>query len=998
MISPRVVLFVFICTSIFSQPQKITKMQFPTNQNIYEAQLLELSDDTLSLIWSKHDTLFASKSLDKGITWEEPILLHVESNSNNILFDINSIVVNDSFTIITYANNDTRFITKFDKHLNTLLKYYELNGEQFSLISNLTMQQNDVLCFLISRADKIYLQKSYDFGDTWEDAELLVREAYYGNLLNLNDDEFELLYTVRDSQTNSYRIVKSKFEYENKTLIESQHIHPNDKRINKLKLFKSVNYELYIIYEIQNLPNHLMSNDLYFLASKDGGETWSTPEKLTNYQGVNTYPKLQSKGSLPYFTFNSHRYLENYITKGEIWYGVLGYSLDLETPPRFISVRDIPNTKPAGSDTSISATVVDDDSLITVKLIYETSDNNIDSVYLYDSGTHPDEKIGDSIYTGIFPGQKSFDNILAYFQAEDSYGNKRKSDSVNIAITDENATVSTIIDINKFNLPIENNGVISDVSGYPGGDDFEGNSILYSSGFYISGLDGNTPWASTLFSANTRSEDYQAGNVGDSENDPYNRIFKISSNDPPFSSSWDAWSIAVNNGADFYDGENDGKYDPVDKNNNGIWDTNEDRPPNIGDVYTWCVFNDGNPTFNGAEQKFIEIRQTIFASALSNNEATDHTIFLKYEIENKNPNGLDYDSVYFAIAGDPDIGAYYNDERVGCDTTLNAGYTYNDGPDDSEGFGDTPPALWLTILAGPHTYIEGETYIDNNGDGFDIKNDTILDTAKYNLGIYGGVNKFPGAKNLGMTNFFHQFRAGGAFDTPNNISEVRNQLIPGLDLLGNEINVCELIYGNGSELSNCAEIDPDFMYSGNPVTNEGWICKVKADTRMLIVTGPFTLKHGEPVSIIAAYVVGKGENNLNSIEVANGYVREINRIYDNNFSDLPVSVEKNEKQPESFYLSQNYPNPFNPTTSIQYNIPSFNVGIRQLTDDLSKEQNVKLTIYDILGREVATLVNKQQRPGIYKVEWNASRFSSGVYFYKLSVGNFIRTRKMILIK
>lgn len=89
-------------------------------------------------------------------------------------------------------------------------------------------------------------------------------------------------------------------------------------------------------------------------------------------------------------------------------------------------------------------------------------------------------------------------------------------------------------------------------------------------------------------------------------------------------------------------------------------------------------------------------------------------------------------------------------------------------------------------------------------------------------------------------------------------------------------------------------------------------------------------------------------------------------------------------QPETFSLEQNYPNPFNPTTRIKYQI--------------AKSVNVKLAVYDIIGREVATLVNGAQSQGSYVVTFNASQLATGLYFYKLEAGDFVKTQKMLLIK
>jgi hypothetical protein len=111
--------------------------------------------------------------------------------------------------------------------------------------------------------------------------------------------------------------------------------------------------------------------------------------------------------------------------------------------------------------------------------------------------------------------------------------------------------------------------------------------------------------------------------------------------------------------------------------------------------------------------------------------------------------------------------------------------------------------------------------------------------------------------------------------------------------------------------------------------------------------------------------------------------------------DLPtlppiVTVEKElNTLPSEFELSQNYPNPFNPSTTIKYSIP--NVETRHAS-------SVRLIVYDILGREVTTLVNEVQQPGNYEVTFDASNLTSGMYFYYINVGEFRAVKKMILLK
>jgi photosystem II stability/assembly factor-like uncharacterized protein len=122
------------------------------------------------------------------------------------------------------------------------------------------------------------------------------------------------------------------------------------------------------------------------------------------------------------------------------------------------------------------------------------------------------------------------------------------------------------------------------------------------------------------------------------------------------------------------------------------------------------------------------------------------------------------------------------------------------------------------------------------------------------------------------------------------------------------------------------------------------------------------------------------------------YVATDKGVFYGEGDSLVVSVE-NFKPVETFHLSQNYPNPFNPATKIKFEIPD------QVRYD---SRLVTLKVYDVLGNEVATLVNEEKQPGIYEVEFNPSSIkhlpSSGVYFYQLKSGNFVETKKMLLLK
>jgi hypothetical protein len=98
--------------------------------------------------------------------------------------------------------------------------------------------------------------------------------------------------------------------------------------------------------------------------------------------------------------------------------------------------------------------------------------------------------------------------------------------------------------------------------------------------------------------------------------------------------------------------------------------------------------------------------------------------------------------------------------------------------------------------------------------------------------------------------------------------------------------------------------------------------------------------------------------------------------------------------PNKFALEQNYPNPFNPTTNFRFRISDFSAE----GGSASGGGFVSLKVYDVLGQVVATLVNEVKQQGEYNVQWDASNFTSGIYFYKLSAGKFIDIKKMILLR
>jgi hypothetical protein len=107
------------------------------------------------------------------------------------------------------------------------------------------------------------------------------------------------------------------------------------------------------------------------------------------------------------------------------------------------------------------------------------------------------------------------------------------------------------------------------------------------------------------------------------------------------------------------------------------------------------------------------------------------------------------------------------------------------------------------------------------------------------------------------------------------------------------------------------------------------------------------------------------------------------RIYSKVYAGFPTTAVAEQSLPTAFHLGQNYPNPFNPSTTISYQLPI--------------ASSVLLSIFNTLGQVVATLVDEKKETGYYSVRWSAN-VPSGIYFYSLQAGDFLETKKMVLLR
>jgi hypothetical protein len=221
----------------------------------------------------------------------------------------------------------------------------------------------------------------------------------------------------------------------------------------------------------------------------------------------------------------------------------------------------------------------------------------------------------------------------------------------------------------------------------------------------------------------------------------------------------------------------------------------------------------------------------------------------------------------------------------------------------------------------------------------------------------GGVSANYVARFNTQTNTWSTLGTGSS----NGVSGGASSYVSALAVVGNEVYV-------GGNFTSAGGVSANFVARFNTQTNtwstlgtgssngvNNWVYELAVVGNEVVVGGTFTQAGG-----VSANYVARWNSGTSRVE------------------------QLSPTAPKTFLLEQNYPNPFNPSTTIRYQLPV--------------ASEVKLEIYDVLGKKIATLVNERQSAGSYQVVWNASGLSSGTYFYRLQAGTFVETKKMIMVK
>lgn len=400
-------------------------------------------------------------------------------------------------------------------------------------------------------------------------------------------------------------------------------------------------------------------------------------------------------------------------------------------------------------------------------------------------------------------------------------------------------------------------------------------------------------------------------------------------------------------------------YDDV--NNNCLFDRDIDKPGVREAKQTlFVVLTDGDISQHNPGEGFgggvtnpllgAEVRLTVWAYE----DYLPDVQYMRYQVVNKSKNA--WDSTYFSIFADCDSPIEPLRDLTGCDTNLQIGYNYSNDTVVRGAYG-------IQMLQGPVNKLTGDT--------LRLSSFNISDLQYSCNGEANGVPRF-------AYNYMKGYKTDGTWFLDPTYTPYKKT---------------------------------KFVFSGDPETNSGWTAQKGFimncngqdtgalafysghDTKLLLSTGGdnFKVMPGEVNNLYFAQMIAKGLTNKNSVTKLKSLAYS-SRVFFK--SGLTGDVENCTGTiiPDDFSISQNFPNPFNSQTVIRYNVP--------------RSAYIKITIYDLLGKEISVPVNNQVNAGFYEINISALNLSSGIYFYRMEVtdnafNNTIkrgRTYKMAIIK
>jgi len=631
-------LFVLFCSlfiSEFAYSQVSDLKQIPLQyKDVKESAVVAISDNELLFFFVNptQDSIFSIRTTDLGNNWSQQSLIYkFEAYQNGTVFRLAAIKTNTNrvilslvhYSIVTIISDSITIIKSDDLGHTWDTPIMIKGGTLANTLSNrigelvLTKSASNILYLSFNNRSNHYLwfKKSFDDGQTWTDtAKIIYLSNYFTisdvSIFTLDDQNLTAIFV---ESTPGQNVLMKKSSDGGETWSDTETIFGSEEKIKFPRTIITDDNRLWLVYQKElfyNLPYsaggmtaYYFNNNIYCRISEDLGNTWGDENQLTKYTGDDNYLNLTYYANVPMLSFSTQRVSNHY----NLTFLIPNKIEEIKTPPyigfSFIESRDSLKTK-----FSFKAYVFDEEA---VKKVTVNLDDGFFNGELYDDGNHGDDEANDSLYGTIFDMPR-LNNYQTYLLQSNNLKIPVNSRGI-IASTGYRSPTNSMsgildcFDINNSQVSTNENYSVPIIDSY--GGKFDDIVFLFASGFMMSGLDGDTIWANGVASASL-IEDYLPGNVGSDPEDKGNSLYVLKADDKPFGNSWQVWKDAVERGAEFYDGDNDGIYNPIDKNFNGIWDRDEDMPMILGDETVWCVYNDGVPDSLrrlGVPPKYIEV-------------------------------------------------------------------------------------------------------------------------------------------------------------------------------------------------------------------------------------------------------------------------------------------------------------------------------------------------------------------------------------------------------
>ena len=518
----------------------------------------------------------------------------------------------------------------------------------------------------------------------------------------------------------------------------------------------------------------------------------------------------------------------------------------------------------------------------------------------------------------------------------------------------QDSTSESLLDGNAVTASIYNNGLLfwngrGNMYRVPR----EGNaSSIFNASLWIGGtVGGELRMAATEYGP----AEFRPGPLGAADPGAYDRIYKVTRKEVIAYDQGEAPSKDMTDwpwqlGAPVLDGDgNPDNYDLI----------AGDRPAVTGDQILWWIMNDrGEHGTLGTVPLRMEVSVT--AAAISKPtfgnimaepgllEALEHTTFYTYRLRYGGSEVLE--DAYVGFYVDADLGNA-GDDYVGSDSTLGLAYAYNgdDFDDTSVGYGERPPAVGFDFVRGLKP---------PSNDGIDNDRDGIVDEAGERMAMTAFIELQKGSR----TSTIYEAQHGYA-------------LMQGTWADGSPITEGGRGTSGGKHTT--------FMFSGEPPnywtmddTGDGQRT-TPSDKRFLITMGPVTMQPGERQDFVLAIVWAQGEDRFASVRKLKNADKHVQTLVDMDLLEPHRRwFELREPRPTSsrpsiiqFGLGRNHPNPFTSATTIPY--------------QLAEPVHVRLAVFDILGREVAVLEDREQGAGAHEAWFDAAALPAGVYFVRM---------------